>query len=122
MCITYKVKIKNQLNKNIKNLQSDRGGEYKSNKFSKLCANFGIIHQTVTSYTPQENEIAESKNNNLKEMINFMLVSFGSPQNLWGSPINYKSRYPTRNLVLFHSNYGTEDLIPTITSKCVGAL
>ena len=49
--ITYKVKVENQLNKNIKILTSDRGGEYESNEFSELCAKFGIIHQNTIPYT-----------------------------------------------------------------------
>jgi len=47
MFTTYKVEVKNQRNKNINILKSDRGGEYESNKFSELCAKFGIIHQTT---------------------------------------------------------------------------
>ena len=50
MFIIYKVEVENQLNKNIKILKSDRGGEYESNDFSELCAKFGIIHQTTTPY------------------------------------------------------------------------
>ena len=50
--LTYKAEVENQLNKNIKILKSDRGGEYESNDFSELCAKFGIIHQTSTPYTP----------------------------------------------------------------------
>ena len=44
--ITYKAEVENQLNKNIKILKSDQGGEYESNDFSELCAKFGIVHQT----------------------------------------------------------------------------
>ena len=62
MFITYKVKVENQLNKNIKILKSDRGGEYESNKFCELCSNFGIIYQTTAPYTTQQNEIVERKN------------------------------------------------------------
>jgi len=53
MFIIYKAEVENQLNKNIKILKSDRGGEYESNEFFKLCAKFGIIHQTTAPYTPQ---------------------------------------------------------------------
>ena len=53
MFITYKAEVENQLNKNIKILKSDRGGEYESNNFSELYAKFSIIHQTTAPYTPQ---------------------------------------------------------------------
>jgi len=53
MSVTYKAKVENQLNKNVKILKPHRGEEYESNEFSKLCTKFGIIHQTTASYTPQ---------------------------------------------------------------------
>ena len=91
MFLIYKAEVKNQLNKNIKILKSDWGREYESNKFSELCAKFGIIHQTTTPCTPQQNEIVEQKNKTLKEMINSILVSSGTSQNLCGgSSVNCK--------------------------------
>jgi len=36
MFITYKAEVENQLNKNIKILKFDRGGEYESNEFNEL--------------------------------------------------------------------------------------
>ena len=96
--------MKNQLNKNIKILKSDRGGEYESNDFSELCAKFDIIHQSTAPYTPQQNGIAERKNRTLKEMINSMLVSSEAPQNLWGEALltaNYiLNRVPHKKLGL----------------------
>ena len=70
MFTTYKAKIMNELNKKHKILKSDRGGEYESNEFSELCANFSIVYQTTAPYTPQQNRIAERKNKTLKEMVN----------------------------------------------------
>ena len=46
-----------------------------------------IIHQTTTSYSPQQNDIAECKNHTLKEMINVMLISSRAPHNLLGDAI-----------------------------------
>ena len=51
MFLTYKVEVENQLNKNIKILQSDRDGEYISKEFSELCSKFDIIHQSTAPYT-----------------------------------------------------------------------
>ena len=41
--ILYKNEVENQLNKKIKVLRSDRGGEYES-PFVDVCAQYGIIH------------------------------------------------------------------------------
>ena len=88
MFITNKVKVENQLNKNIKILKFDRGGEYESNDFSELCVKFGIIHQTTAPYTSQQNGIAEQ---NFEGDGQFHARKFWSSAELvWGSSINCK--------------------------------
>ena len=79
--VLYKNEVENQLNKKIKVLRSDRGGEHES-PFVEFCAQHGIIHETTTPYSPQTNEVAERKNRTLKEMMNAMLISSGLPQNM----------------------------------------
>ncbi|KAJ9556888.1 LOW QUALITY PROTEIN: hypothetical protein OSB04_011502 [Centaurea solstitialis] len=78
----YKAGVENQLEKKIKILRSDCGGEYESNDFAELCALHGIIHQTTAPYTPQQNGVAERKNRTLKNMMNSMLITAGSPHHL----------------------------------------
>ena len=56
--VLYKNKVDNQLNKKIKVLRSDRGGEYES-PFVDFYAQHGIIHETIAPYSPQSNEVAE---------------------------------------------------------------
>ena len=63
--IHYKNEVENQLGRKIKAIQSDRGGEYDA-AFDRLCQEHGIIHQTSTPYTPQQNRIAKRKNITLK--------------------------------------------------------
>ncbi|XXG41748.1 hypothetical protein AAC387_Pa01g2150 [Persea americana] len=77
----YKNEVENQLDKKIKVIRSDRGGEYKS-PFGEFCSQHGIIHQTTAPYSPQQNGVAERKNRTLKEMMNAILKSSGLPQNL----------------------------------------
>ena len=81
--ILYKTKVENQLNKRIKVLQSDRGGEYVA-PYGECCAQYRIIHQTIAPYSPPSNGVVERKNCTLKKMMNAMLISFRLPQNLWG--------------------------------------
>jgi transposase InsO family protein len=47
----YKAEVENQLDKKIKWLWSDHGGEYFSNDFSEFCAVHGIIHERTPSYS-----------------------------------------------------------------------
>ena len=82
----YKTKVENQLNQKIKIVRSDRGGEY-SEPFNDFCKIHGIIHQTTAPYCPQQNGVAECKNQMLKDMVNAMLNSSGLPHNLWGEAV-----------------------------------
>ena len=83
----YKAEVENQLEKKIKIIRSDRGGEYESTAFSDFCTQHGIVYQTTAPYTPQQNGVAERKNRTLKDMINSMLNSSGLPHNLWGEAL-----------------------------------
>ena len=77
----YKNEVENQLNRKIKVLRSDRGGEYEV-PFGKFCAQYGIIHKVTPPYSPQSNGVTERKNRTLKDMMNAMLISSGLPQNM----------------------------------------
>ena len=84
--VLYKNEVENQLNKKIKRLRSDRGGEYEE-PIGEFCVQHGIIHEVTAPYSPQSNGVAERKNRTLKEMMNAMLLSSGLPQNMWGEAI-----------------------------------
>ena len=82
----FKDEVENQLDRKIKVVRSDRGGEYEA-PFGDFCSQHGInciIHQTTAPYSPQQNGVAEHKNRTLKKMMNALLLSSGLPQNLWG--------------------------------------
>jgi hypothetical protein len=49
---TYKAEVDNQLERKIKRLRSDRGGEYFSGDFSDFCVKHGIIHERTPPYSP----------------------------------------------------------------------
>ncbi|KAK1422305.1 hypothetical protein QVD17_25324 [Tagetes erecta] len=84
--VLYKNEVENQLNKKIKVVRSDRGGEYVS-PFADVCAQSGIIHECTAPYSPQQNGTAERKNRTLKEMMNAMLISSGLSQDMWGEAV-----------------------------------
>ena len=61
----FKTRVENQLEKTIKRVRSDRGGEYTSNDINKFCEENGIIHATTSPYSPQSNGGGREKKQNL---------------------------------------------------------
>jgi transposase InsO family protein len=74
---TYKVEVKNQLEKKIKRFWSDRDGEYFSNEFNLFCVKHGVIHERTSSYSSQSNRVAERNNRTLTNLVNSMLDTIG---------------------------------------------
>jgi hypothetical protein len=83
----YKLEFENQLERKIKCVMSDRGGEYLSKDFGEYCAEHGIIHETMTPYSPQSNGVAERKNRTLTDLVNDMLDCSGLSKSWWGEAI-----------------------------------
>ena len=73
----YKAEVENQLDRKIKRLRSDRGGEYFSNEFDLFCAKHGINHERMPPYSPQSNGVAERMNSTLTDLVNAMLGGGG---------------------------------------------
>ena len=72
----FTLEVENQLQRTIKIVRSDRGGEY-NEPFNAFCREKGIIHQTTAPYSPESNGVAERKNRTLKEMMNALLQESG---------------------------------------------
>ena len=83
----YKAEVENQLEKKIKRVRSDRGGEYFSSEFDSFCAEHGIIHERTPPYSPQSNGVAERKNRTLTDLVNAMLDTSGLSKAWWGEAI-----------------------------------
>ena len=82
MFMCYKYEVENQIEKKIKVLRSDWGGEYFSTDFSSFCEANGIIHKMSAPYTPQQNGLAERKNRTLLDLVNEMILNAKLPNNL----------------------------------------
>lgn len=63
----FKSKVEKQLNDKIKAIRTDNGKEYCNSNFENYLIKCGIIHQTSTPYTPQQNGLAERMNRTLVE-------------------------------------------------------
>ena len=58
----YKSLDENMIDRKIKIIRSDNGGEVNSKEFKELCREYGIKRELSTPYNPQQNEIVERKN------------------------------------------------------------
>ena len=47
----YKAEVENQLERKVKRLRSDCGGEYLSSEFSNFYVEYGIIHERTLPYS-----------------------------------------------------------------------
>jgi len=91
----------NQLEKKIKQLLSDRGGEYFSQEFTSFYEEHGIIHERTPPYSPESNGIAERKKRTLIDLVNAMLDNAGLSKEWWGEAVltatHVLNRVPTKN-------------------------
>jgi transposase InsO family protein len=61
----FQREVKNQLDRKIKQLRSDQGGEYLSFEFEAHLRACGILPQHAPAGTPQRNGVSEQRNRTL---------------------------------------------------------
>jgi hypothetical protein len=97
----YKAEVKNELERKIKHVRTDRGGEYFSNIFTLFYEEHGIIHERTPPYSPQLNGVVERKNCTLINLVNAMLNTSGLSKKWWGEAIltacHVLNRVPIKN-------------------------
>jgi transposase InsO family protein len=80
----YKAEVETQLEKKIKRLRSNQGGEYFSNDFDFFYVEHGIIHERTPPCSSESNGVAERKNRTLSDLVNAMLDTAGLSKTWWG--------------------------------------
>ncbi|KAL8134929.1 hypothetical protein AgCh_009805 [Apium graveolens] len=80
----YKAKTEKRINKSIKSLRSDRGGEYLLGEFREYLSENGIESQLTAPGTPQQNGVAERRNRALLESVRSMMSYSDLPKSFWG--------------------------------------
>ncbi|GKF21941.1 retrotransposon protein, putative, ty1-copia subclass [Tanacetum coccineum] len=83
---TFKVfqkEVENQLDKTIKSLHSDHGGEYMSQEFLDHLKDHRIIAHRTPPYTPQHNGVSERRNRTLLDMVRSMMSQTTLPKSFW---------------------------------------
>ncbi|KAJ9547457.1 hypothetical protein OSB04_020000 [Centaurea solstitialis] len=94
--------VQNKLDKKIKFLWSDRGGEYLSQKFDKHLMECGIVSQLTLPYTPQMNGVSERRNRTLLDMVRSMMCRSTLPVSFWRHALEMAAhilnRVPTKSV------------------------
>ena len=67
----------NELEKKVKTMRSDNGGEYIDAAFEKWLKEHGILHQTIPARSPQSNGVSERMNRTIQDRARSMLVGAG---------------------------------------------
>ncbi|KAJ9544958.1 LOW QUALITY PROTEIN: hypothetical protein OSB04_024665 [Centaurea solstitialis] len=98
----YQNEVHNLLDKRIKFLRSDRGGEYLSDEFDNHLMECGIVSQLTPPYTPQMNGVSERRNHTLLDMVRTMMCHSTLPISLWGHALetaaHILNRAPTKSV------------------------
>jgi len=81
-------------------VRTDRGGEFTSNEFNEFCKINGISRQLTTSYTRQQNGVAEHKNRTIMNMVRCMLCDKKVPISFWSEPAKWTVHVLNRSLTL----------------------
>jgi hypothetical protein len=79
----FKALVENLTERKIKTLRSDNGGEFTSDEFLYFCKEVGIKRELSTPYNPQQNGVAERKNQTIMEAVKAMIHDQDLPMYLW---------------------------------------
>ncbi|KAJ9538811.1 hypothetical protein OSB04_031544 [Centaurea solstitialis] len=98
----FQNEVQNQLDRKIKFLRSDRGGEYLSDEFDNHLMECGIVSQLTPPYTPQMNGVSERRNRTLLDMVRTMMCHSTLPMSFWGHALetaaHILNRAPTKSV------------------------
>ncbi|KAJ9701816.1 hypothetical protein PVL29_006965 [Vitis rotundifolia] len=83
----FYAEIQTQFNISIRVLCSDNVREYFSAPFTSFMSHHGILHQSSCAHTPQQNGVAERKNQHLVETARTILLHSNVPFRFWGDAV-----------------------------------
>jgi IS30 family transposase len=72
----------------IQKIRNDHGREFENFIFEEFCNKFGIKHEFSSLITPQQNGIAEQKNQVIQEMAQIMIHAKQVAQHFWGEAVH----------------------------------
>ena len=77
---SFKARVEKEAHATITCLRTDRGGEFTSEEFANYCNHHRISRQLTTTYTPQQNGVAERKNHTILNAVRAVLHEKGVPK------------------------------------------
>ena len=86
---SFVLSVENLLNKRIKRLRCDNGGEYSSNQFKSFCEDRGIFIEYTTAYSPESNGKSERLNRTLCERMRAVLSDSHLGHKFWPYALLY---------------------------------
>ncbi|KAK8921022.1 hypothetical protein KSP39_PZI020059 [Platanthera zijinensis] len=98
----FKQQVEKQLERHIKTLRSDRGGEFLSTNFNTFCQDAGIHRELTAPGSPQQNGVVERRNRTIMEMARSMVIQKALPKAFWAeaatTAVYLLNRVPTKAL------------------------
>ena len=73
----------NEVEKKVKTMRSDNGGEYVDATFEKWLKEHGILHQKNPARSPQSYGVSERMNRTIQDRARSMLVGAGLGGGFW---------------------------------------
>ncbi|KAH6776365.1 hypothetical protein C2S52_013926 [Perilla frutescens var. hirtella] len=96
----FKAEVENELNRRIKVVRSDHGGEQRPGPFAIFLEECGIVPQNTMPRIPSMNGVSERRNQTLKDMVRSMISHSPLPISLWGEALKTAAyilnRVPTK--------------------------
>jgi transposase InsO family protein len=108
---SFHIMVQTQFSTKIQTLRSNNGGEYVNQQFQTYFQTYGLLHETSCSQTPQQNGIAERKNQHILETTRALLIGAHMPRHYWGDAVATAmyllNRMPTKSFNISDSLKGS---------------
>ena len=79
----FRALTENQTDKRLKEVRSDKGGEFMSSDFKEFCDKHGIKREYTIPGTPQQNGVVERQNRTVQQMARSMMNEKNIGQTYW---------------------------------------
>jgi hypothetical protein len=99
----FKYLVENQIDKKIKVLRTENGGEFCGKEYDHFCKQCGTTHQNTMPYTPQKNGVSKRMDRMLMVKARSMFRGVGMAQEFWVEEVDTARylviMYPSSTLV-----------------------